>query len=199
MALAYGMENGKHAAVQNARTNWRSHQVLLEREKHILEILSISHWESFLEGCKIVTRNISSCSISTIEPLPNLHLGVFNLVKSARWDFFRRTGWHWILMGSCYKNTAGSMQNALFQAFNSILEAIGNEYHVSWSHGEFSKKRFETELIELFVAGRLWGMMEGKNYKNRAKEFPFLAGFIVRCIAWMGEASLRKCMCSIPS
>lgn len=71
----------KEAALRNAPRNGRAHRRLVDRGKKMLKSLSLSQWESFLEGCEMVLRGTSLHSLFAFQPLHNLHLKRTKLVK----------------------------------------------------------------------------------------------------------------------
>lgn len=172
----------KKEPVQISQGSQDVHQLFLDLAIQMLKSLSLYHWKFFSKECEMISRNIRLYSIFTFDPLHNFHLEILKPTKECTIKY--------LLLDRLRTNpdkfesqrrTLCSMWNTIMQACTSLLTAIQKDYYAPALHVGFSEKGTEFQVNGLFFAGRLRGMLEGKNWKNVDMVSPFVPWFIFRC------------------
>ena len=167
--------------LMKAENLMKSSETKKEAEE-LLKEYSLHSWPSFLQTCPLVP---SGCSLDmyrlfTFESLHNLHLGVSKLIKTCAMKRLESSTLFTKEKDSADSKPYSAIRHSILAGANSVLSAIERDSPESNFHIDFSMNEVTSTLNGIFTKDGMRGMLEGKDYRNLDKVFPFIGGYMDR-------------------
>lgn len=168
------------------RTQQKQCSSILRMGDELLREWSLAPWKSILEYFReqfpwFIVPDLYS--LFTFEELHNLDLGISKLLKICFVLYLSSGELKDVTFnGTVKKRSLSSLKTLLLRACNSYLSFINDTHSLPDLNVDFSRKDSSLQLNGLFLHSGVRGMLEGKDYRNVDKVFPFVMAFVDRVL-----------------